>query len=107
MCSMTSQGSPQARFRRALATGNLLIVRAATAELPRIDLADALDVCALICRVETENYEKAALRWVGRFAHERAVDLVAVAEAADALGLLRVDPDTARRELLDLLRARR
>ena len=39
---MTSSGSPYSRFRRALATGNLAVVRAAAAELPAVDLADAL-----------------------------------------------------------------
>ena len=38
---MTSQGSPHARFRRALRTGNIHIVRAAALELPQIGLADA------------------------------------------------------------------
>ena len=37
---MTSQGSAYARFRRALATGNLTIIRAAAADLPQIRLDD-------------------------------------------------------------------
>jgi hypothetical protein len=32
---MTSQGNPWSRFQRALTTGNLTLVRAAAAELPR------------------------------------------------------------------------
>ena len=38
---MSSQGSPYARFQRALRIGRLPLVRAAAAELPRIDLDDA------------------------------------------------------------------
>jgi hypothetical protein len=39
---MTSDGSPYARFRRALATGNPGLVMPAAAELGRLSLADAL-----------------------------------------------------------------
>src|SRR4051812_24937866 len=41
--SVTSDGSAYTRFRRALDTGNLPLVRAAAAELPHVDLADALE----------------------------------------------------------------
>jgi hypothetical protein len=42
---VTSQGSPYTRFDRALKTGNLNIIRAAAAELPRPpDLGDALKI---------------------------------------------------------------
>jgi hypothetical protein len=46
---VTSQGSAHARFRRALATGNPLLVRAAAAELGSISLADALSICLCSC----------------------------------------------------------
>ena len=42
------KGGPYARFRRALDTGNLTLVRAAAAELPRVALPDALRVCVLM-----------------------------------------------------------
>jgi hypothetical protein len=41
------RGSSYARFRRALETENLTLVRAAAAELPTINLDDALRVCLL------------------------------------------------------------
>jgi hypothetical protein len=41
---MTSQGSAYSRFKRALATGNPLLIRSTAAELPRIELADALAI---------------------------------------------------------------
>src|SRR4051812_12944776 len=47
---VTSDGSPYARFRRALAAGNLALVKATAAELPRVDLEDALEVCLLMAR---------------------------------------------------------
>jgi len=67
---MTSEGSPYTRFRRALTTGNLLLVRAAALELPRVDLADALRICLLIHRGDPERYEQAAIRWLGRLCLE-------------------------------------
>jgi hypothetical protein len=86
---MTSQGSAYARFRRALQSGSLPLVRAAAAELPTIRLDDALRVCLLIRERDPEQYERAALRWVGRFALEaRAATLVEVRVAADALANL-------------------
>ncbi|HWI08353.1 MAG TPA: hypothetical protein VNT54_12670 [Solirubrobacteraceae bacterium] len=60
---MTSQGSPYARFRRCLASGNGALVRAAAAELPRMTLEDALAVCLVLCDSEPEVFERAIVRW--------------------------------------------
>jgi hypothetical protein len=68
---VTSQGSPYSRFQRALKTGNLNIIRAAAAELPRVDLGDALAVCVAIREAEPHRFERAALRWLARFCVER------------------------------------
>ena len=38
------RGSPYAHFRRALDTGNLALIRTAAAELPQINLDDALRI---------------------------------------------------------------
>lgn len=67
---VTNEGSPYTRFRRALTTGNLLLVRAAAAELPRVDLPDALRICLLIHRGDPDRYEHAAIRWLGRLCLE-------------------------------------
>jgi len=61
---VTSQGAPYGRFKRALASGNLMQVRAAAAELPAVPLRDALEVCELLRRANPEVYERAALRWL-------------------------------------------
>ena len=42
------KGGPYQRFRRALEIGRLPLVLAAAAELPRLDLPDALEVLFLI-----------------------------------------------------------
>ena len=83
---MTSQGSPYARFKRALDSGNLMQVRAAAAELPAVPLRDALEVCELLRRAKPEVYERAALRWLARLLLERpAITLGEVEQAALAL----------------------
>jgi hypothetical protein len=79
---MTSQGSAYARFRRALKTGNLTLIRNAAAELPRVDLADALAVCVAIRRAEPGRFERAALRWLARFCLERREATLAQVQAA-------------------------
>ena len=60
--SSTEQGSPQARLRRAIATGNPTIARATALELPRVELVDALALCLLFRDRDPERYERAAVR---------------------------------------------
>jgi hypothetical protein len=86
---MTSEGSPYARFQRALRIGRLSLVRAAAAELPRVELDDALSICLLISEQDTERYERAAVRWLARLSLEvptvRIEDLRAGLVAFEAL----------------------
>jgi hypothetical protein len=81
---MASQGSPYSRFQRALKTGNLQIIRSAAAELPSVDLGDALAVCVAIREAEPHRYERAALRWLARFCLERRDATLAEVRAAAA-----------------------
>jgi hypothetical protein len=105
---MTSQGSAYGRFRRALAQGNLQLVRAAAGELPTVRLDDALSVCLLIRDRDPERYERAALRWVARFAVEaRSATLGDVQAAAGALALLPGSPEEAMGRLQALCVAHR
>ena len=93
---MTSSGSAYARFRRALQTGNLTMIRAAAAELPSVRLDDALEVCVLLRDREPERYEAAAVRWIARFCVERQdVSLTDVQHATTAFGLLPREPEEA------------
>ena len=63
----------------------LTIIRAAAAELPAVNLDDALRVCLLLAAEEPEHLERAALRWLGRYCLERRdVTLAQVREAAGA-----------------------
>lgn len=100
---MTSQGSPYARFNRALATGNLTLVRAAAAELPRVDLADGLRVCLLIHRAEPDRLEPAAIRWLGRLCLEhRDLGFDELAQGLAAFQALAFQPESALRALSGL-----
>jgi hypothetical protein len=97
---MTSQGSAYGRFRRALERGNLQLVRAAAGELPTIRLDDALRVCLLIRDRDPQRYERAALRWVARFAVEaRDATLADVHAAVSALERMPAEPDEAMSQL--------
>jgi hypothetical protein len=100
---MTSEGSPYARFQRALRIGRLPLVRAAAAELPRVDLDDALAICLLIEDQDAERYERAAVRWLARLSLEvptiRIEDLRAGLLAFEALP---ENPQGARQALAQL-----
>jgi hypothetical protein len=87
---VTSQGSPYSRFQRALATGNVALVRAAAAELPRIGVAEAAAMLLVIEHAEPDRYERAARRWLAMLCEERqsSVDLLGLAQAAAALDAL-------------------
>jgi hypothetical protein len=86
---VSSDGSPYARFRRALATGNEQLVTAAALELPRIALDDALRICLVLRGGDPARYERAAVRWLGRFALEaRDVTIADLRFAADTLDAL-------------------
>jgi hypothetical protein len=104
---VTSAGSPYSRFQRALKTQNLSMIRAAAGELPNVSLLDALAICVVIRKRQPDAFERAAVRWLGRFAAERpAVRLDAVAQAVDAFVRLRAsaDAETAVHTLRGLCR---
>jgi len=63
-------GSPRARFQRAVERRNLPLAEAAAHELGRLALGDALCLLLLIAEKAPEKFERAAVRWVGRFAVE-------------------------------------
>ncbi|HET9102737.1 MAG TPA: hypothetical protein VFN55_05235 [Solirubrobacteraceae bacterium] len=86
---MTSEGSAYSRFRRALDTGNELLVLGAARELPQIALDDALRICLVLRDGDPRRYERAAMRWLGRFALEaRAATITDLRAAAAALEAL-------------------
>jgi len=104
---VTSDGSAYTRFKRALEVGNLTLVRAAAAELPHVSIHDALRVCLLLRDDDDPAlYERAAVRWTGRFALEaHGVDLEAIQTAAAALNALPEAPGDAMETLAALCAA--
>src|SRR5437588_12921085 len=89
---------------------------AAAAELPRVGLQDAIEVCLLRrdeagdrferaavragCGSSELRVERAAVRWLGRFALEaRGVTIEAIHTAAAALGAM---PDQTERAMTEL-----
>ncbi len=97
---MPSDGSPYARFRRALNTGNATLVTAAALELPQIAVDDALQICLVFRDGDRERFERAAVRWLGRFALEaRNVTIEALRSAAEALDALPDRPSDAMERL--------
>jgi hypothetical protein len=100
---MTSGGSAYSRFRRALKTGNLALVRAAALELPAVDLGDALSICLLMSADADERYERAAVRWLARLALERpSLGLGELREGLVAFEALPHNPAGAREALGEL-----
>jgi hypothetical protein len=81
-------------FRDALNRGDLPLVRATAAQLPAVNLEDALEVTLLVCDREPHNAERAAVRWRGRWALERQdVDLTGLLEATVAIPALAHEPE--------------
>jgi hypothetical protein len=93
---VSDAGSPYSRFQRALGTGNLTLIRAAAVELPVVRLDDALQVCVLLRDREPQRYERAAVRWIGRYCVERPdATLDDVDQARAAFAVMRRDPERA------------
>jgi hypothetical protein len=100
---VTSDGSPYSRFKRALASGNLALVHAAAAELPTVDLADALGICLLMSERADERYERAAVRWLARLVRERpGIGLGELRDGLVAFEALPYNPAAARQALAEL-----
>lgn len=103
---VTSDGSPYARFRRALDTGNELLVLNAARELPQIALEDALRICLVLRDGDPARYDRAAVRWLGRFALEaRAATIADLRTAAAALAVLPTATTDAMEQLQRLCMA--
>jgi hypothetical protein len=101
---MPSQGRPLSRLRRALENGNLLMVRAAAAEMGgRVSLKDALRITLLIETQDEDRYERAVARWIGRFALE--CPRVGIHEVRTALEAFDAIPDPAAQKILEDLAA--
>jgi hypothetical protein len=102
---MTSQGGAYSRFRRALDTGNLLLIRTAAAELPQApNLDDALKICLLLREGDPGKYDRAVVRWLGRFCLERPfASFYDLQRAISAFDRLQEEPEQSERVLRKLV----
>lgn len=98
---MTAQGSATTRFRRALTTRSPTLALTAAAEMPRVELADALALTLLLRDKERSRFDRAALRWHARYCAETPD--VSLDEAGVLLSLLAAlrasDPEPTGRML--------
>ena len=108
---MTSQGSPYARFKRALASRNPRVATAAAQELEQVALDDALRLVLLYRETRNWRFERAALRWHLLLLTE-APALGLAGARASAQALIAIGGDHVERgiealsELLERARAR-
>jgi hypothetical protein len=93
-------GSPYAAFQRALKSGNVTLALAEARDMPKLNLADSLRLLVLIAEKRPELYERAAVRWAGRYLLERPG--VTLAEAQVLLGALAANDPGTRGLLEDL-----
>ena len=99
---MSTKGSSYKWFRDAIARGDLPLIRATAAELPAVNLEDALAVLTVIAVKEPDLYERAACRWLARLALERDVTLDRLGVALAALDALGGGSGTAHAALMRL-----
>lgn len=67
---MTAQGSAYTRLRRALDRSNVLEALSAASELEHVGLVEALELTLLLRDHEPSKFQRAALRWHGRYCRE-------------------------------------
>jgi hypothetical protein len=99
---MSIKGSSYSWFRKCLARGDLAGVRAAAADLPSVDLTDALRVCVLMAQQGDRRYERAAVRWLARLSLEARPSLEDLHAGLVAMEALPLNPAGARQELATL-----
>ena len=87
---MGAAGSPYAAFKRALKAGDVTLALAEARDLPKLNLADALELVALLAEKQPDLFERAAVRWVVRYLDERHVASLAEANlVVAAFGVFR------------------
>lgn len=98
---MTSQGSAHGRFQKALRARNVFQAELAAREFGTLPLAEALHLLFLYAESEPIKYERAALRWLGRYVVEgKAVSLLKTQLAVAGLAELRTGSREAAAKLL-------
>lgn len=96
---------PRPRVLTALEQGDLKWLRRHAEQLAPIRLTDALRICLVVRDREPQLYERAAVRWLGRFALEAPnLTLSDLNLAAEAIAALPTDAQGAMERLSILCR---
>lgn len=101
---VTAQGTPLTRFRRAIESRSILLAELAAREGGRLPLHDSVALVALYARLDDAKFERAAVRWLARYALERRPTLGELQLAPGALATLTEAPERALGILLELSR---
>ena len=90
------KGRPGSWLRRALESGNLASAISEAADLPALNLSDALAIVLLMAEHEHPSFDRAAAKWVARLGVERRTGLDELCVVLDAMRLLPYHPLHAR-----------
>lgn len=82
---MTAEAHARVRFRRAIEHRALWMAEDAARELPKLPLADALQLVHLDAERGSPKHEQAAMRWLERYLSEGSPRLQHFAEIAAGL----------------------
>jgi hypothetical protein len=82
---VTSEGHPGARLQRALAAGNLTAAEQAAFEVAFVPLEQARALVELYAEKGDQKFERAALKYLGRYLSESDPSLADVAQVASLL----------------------
>jgi hypothetical protein len=72
---VTAQDSAYSRLRRAIERRNTLVAWATAAELPHVELGDALALVLLALDSDAPRFERAAVRWHSRICRDAPLTL--------------------------------
>ena len=104
---MTSQGSPYARFNRAILTKNMNLIEAAARELDHVSVEDALRILVVMAAKHDRRFERAGAKWTARVAAERRLDLDQTRRILSLVEVLPSAPDAVAVKLRALSAQRR
>jgi hypothetical protein len=90
---VTAEAHAHVRFRRAIERGALWAAEDAARELPNLSLEDALTLVHLYAERESPKFERAAMKWLGRYLDENSPTLEQFAKVVSSLARL-PDPPT-------------
>jgi hypothetical protein len=99
---LTAQGHPRTRFKRAIEGRRVFHAELAARECVNLSLGEALDLVVLYAEAEPAKFERAAVRWLGKYVAESAPSLLRAQMAVGALSELRGGSEAAKKILAEL-----